>query len=206
MANKLKQFSESAIGILLFSIIPAVLGYISVVEKVKFSTNFNTNDNYYPLYVSVIVYVGAFLILIARKQIIKFKRDQDARFNELEETLARKASSDAALRNLTEINKLWEESNKVNRQVSNVADITNMNTKTLSTTVRGMVAYINSHQTADDVAKIRDILYDKATIPEYQEIGISEDILNAMRERYYSESREVYQDKLSHLNQAKNSV
>lgn len=193
----IKKWSERPIGIVLLSIIPAVITYVGFVEGLTGLAAFKRMDKYYPLFYALIVFVCVGGILVLRRYFIASNAKQAAAIQEIKSTLEGKASVKAVMDCMTQISNLWEERTKLqNEFVQKHEKLTTevesfRATQTLlqkgnDAAMRTIVAVVNAANSEAEIAKMAEILYGQHPIPDLESIGIKGEIISRMKVIYHT--------------------
>ena len=192
------RFTNSNVGLIVISVIPAIIGYILILENVFSSLKTRNLERYYPLFYSILIFIICWAAFSTRKLIIQFKATYEKNISELKDAIAKKAQADAVINCLAEISRLWDERNKmqnnhsvfmedINRTINGIIENNKISLEINAATTKVAVSIANTAKTLDEIDKIAAALYDKHPIPEYEKIGIDSKIIGAMKLRYYSD-------------------
>lgn len=206
----IKKWSEKPIGIVLLSIIPAVIAYVGFVEGLFGLAAIKRMDKYYPLFYALIVFAIAVGALILRRNFLASKAKQADAFHEIKSTLDGKASAKAVMDCITQVSNLWDERTKLQYEFAQkheklAAEVESLKAtqallmKGNSAAMRIIVAVVNAANSEAEIAKMAEILYEQHPIPDLEAIGIKREIINRMKVIYHTKAAEENGSSISNV-------
>lgn len=190
MRKSMLEIVNSNIGAVMFTIVPATIGYFAVAKDfINLALSKELKQD-----VAIIVFISLWILTCAvvylRRSWLSFKKATLREIDQLKSELTRKSSGEQLINCLTQLSDLWKQHNMLRNEFESLRQGNILSSQQFISICRTVVSIANAASTPEELQKIADVLYNNHPIPEYEKIGIKAPIIKLMKARYHTEELE----------------
>lgn len=128
----------------------------------------------------------------------EYKKQKETEFQTFRENVNKQLNYQ-----LSEISRLWQERNKQQNDIVNIYETKKLAEERGFAVLHAVVGVLNSFVGTNEQDRIVEALYGRIPIPEYEKIGLHEDLIRVMQIKYHAEKLAETENLLSPLQKNK---